>query len=92
MLGENRLGVNPEQERYNQIANELDALQADKNHGRGLNVVRDVVGLLRRGKHHEAKSHVWFDSERLDGHDDVKDFIRDNLFDGNPNWMSDMID
>lgn len=83
---------NPEQEKFNRIADQLDKLQADKNNGRGLNVVRDVVGLLRRGKHHEAKSRVWFDGERLEGYNDVKDFIRDNLFDGNANWMTDMID
>lgn len=92
MLSDIRSEINPEQEKYNRIASELDTLQTGKNYSRGLNIVRDVVNLLRRGKHHEAKSHVWFDSEKLEGHDDIKDFIRDNLFDGNPNWTNEKID
>ncbi len=92
MPGEKNLEINSAQEKLNQIAGELDQLQSTKNNGKGINMIRDVVGLLRRGKHHEAKSRAWFDADKLEMHQDVSDMIRDRLFDGNVNWKSDLID
>jgi hypothetical protein len=92
MTGETRTAIDIEQQKLNSIAGELEELQSTKNNGRGITMIRDVVSLLRRGKHHEAKARAWIDADKLEAHEDIMNFIRDQLFDGNANWMTDLID
>ena len=70
------------EQKYLDLAQKLDELQASKNDGRGVNCVRDVVTYLRAGRIDEARAIVAHDGDKINGYPDIENIIREELFDG----------
>jgi hypothetical protein len=71
-----------DQEKYNDIANRLEELQAKENDGRGIGCVQTVVGCLRRGDVSSAKVAARTDGDKIISYPEVYDFIKKELFEG----------
>lgn len=71
------------------LADELENLQADKNEGRGVTVVRSIAGLLRSGNIQEAKALASHDHDKIRNYPDIENVLRQKLFDGEDvyRWM-----
>ena len=69
---------------WNEIADELDLLQKDKNKGRGVTCVRDIIGCLRRGDIKSAKHIASWDHDKIANYPDIEDFLEKNIFEDDP--------
>lgn len=70
--------------RIDKIADELEALQAEKNDGRGVSCVRAVVFDLRREKVESAQRTARGDWDKIRNYPDIADFMIDHLLGENP--------
>ena len=69
-------------ERWLELADKLDALQALKNDGRGVSTVRGIIASLRRGDIAGARAEAMNDGDKIQSYPDIKDMISMELFDG----------
>ena len=69
---------------WNVIANELDLLQKDKNQGKGLVLIKDIINCIRRGDINSAKAIASWDHDKIDSYPDIEDFLEKNIFENDP--------
>jgi len=74
--------IRPErgQEYYNALADKLDALQASKNDGRGVDCVKALIMYLRKGMIRAAKSTCFSESDKFTFLDDIQSIINNELY------------
>jgi len=60
-----------------ELADQLDPLEAEANHGRGIESVRWLIGLLRRGKWDEAVYFVRGEWDKISSYPAIKQLIID---------------
>jgi hypothetical protein len=68
------------QEYYNALADKLDALQSEKNDGRGVGHIRTLVTYLRKGMIREAKAVPFNESDKYTYLDDLKEVVKKELY------------
>lgn len=75
---------NPEQEKWNQLADKLTALQAKENGDMGVSCVRQIADYLRMGMIREARTFAETDHDKISNYPDIKEVIKNELFAGQP--------
>lgn len=74
-----------DQEYYNKLADKLDELQREKNNGRGVQCVSDIISYLRMGDIRSAKAIAWHDHDKINDalgvYKDIKKVLIRELFD-----------
>ena len=68
------------QEYYNTLADKLEALQASRNNGNGITCVKSLIFYLRKGMIPAAKSLCFNDDDKFDFWEDIRDIIKNELF------------
>lgn len=66
------------------VADELDLLQKDKNNGRGVACVKDIMGFLKRGDVKSAKAIASWDHDKIRNYPDIEDFLEKTIFEDDP--------
>jgi len=61
------------------LADKLDALQAEKNDGRGVSCVRTLIMYLRRGEIDTAKAVCLNESDKIRSYPDIQDVLEKEL-------------
>lgn len=69
-----------EKERLAKIADELFALQAKENNGRGVTCVRGVAEYLRMGDLSSARAFCFTDHDKILNYPVLMEYIKKNLF------------
>ena len=69
----------PEKNPMEMLADKLDALQAEKNDGRGVSCVRTLIMYLRRGEIDTAKAVCLNESDKIRSYPDIQDVLEKEL-------------
>jgi len=67
--------LDAEKERLFKIGEELDAMQASKNEGRGVSAVRTVVFYLKQGDWESAKTVAEHDNDKIRYHPEIRQWM-----------------
>lgn len=70
--------------RVEAIADELEALQAEQNFGRGVACVRSIVNWLRDGNTDKALAEARWDWDKIRNYPDIAQAMIDHLLGENP--------
>ena len=70
------------EQKYLDLAQRLDELQASKNGRRGVSCIRGIISSLRAGRINEARAEASNDGDKIRNYSDIEDLIREELFDG----------
>lgn len=72
-----------------EMAQELEKLQSEKNDGRGVGLLKNVVTYLKSGDLESARAVCFNESDKFGNIPDLKDWVIKNLFDGKDHpWAS----
>ncbi len=74
--------IQPDLEKLNNIADELDELQKLENNGRGVSCVQSAISFLRMGRLDEAKNICNWDHDKIINYPKLVEYIKENLFKG----------
>mgnify|MGYP001613158381 CR=1 FL=1 len=70
------------EQKYLDLANKLDALQASKNNGRGVGHVRTIVAFLKAGMLDEAKAVCYNEGDKMRSYPDIMTVVEEELLEG----------
>jgi hypothetical protein len=71
------------------IIDELDALQAKHNDGRGIQSVRSLINCCLKRPHtqEQLQAAIYWDWDKIAAYSDVAIFIKTNIFDSNTMYV-----
>ncbi|MDP3992918.1 MAG: hypothetical protein Q8Q05_01755 [bacterium] len=70
--------VEKEEMSFVELADQLDAMQAEKNEGRGVMHIRDIISYLRRGDIESAKAVARSEGDKTESYPDIKSFLEEH--------------
>ena len=70
------------EQKYLDLANKLEELQAGKNNGMGVRCVRNIAAKLRVGNIDDARFICINEGDKIINYPDISEPIREGLFDG----------
>ncbi len=76
----NKEQLNNSTENISILANELEKSQSNKNEGRGVQAIRNIISDLRRGDLKSARAECFNQSDKIDNYPDIKEILITELF------------
>jgi len=69
-----------------ELVDKLNLLQQEKNNGRGVTVIRSIIGFLKLGKILEAQLEASHDHDKISSYPDLEALLKEQLFNGEELW------